>query len=118
MVLWANQSPKPKWHLSRFSGLCTAQNCNRPTYHATQSVTIGCIYVHSTAMRHDDDGQSGHGLMMSLEGKDRSVIIITGNWVSDLNKLLQLCLQFKHQSIEINVQNKHEKLNPGLVALY
>jgi len=56
--------------------------------------------------------------MMPLEEKNRSVIKITGNWVSDLNKLLQLCLQFKHQSIEINVQNKHEKLNPGLVALY
>jgi len=43
-------SPKylPKWHLDRFNHFCY---CHRPTEHATQSVTIGHIYVCSTAMQ-------------------------------------------------------------------
>ena len=51
---WANQSPQPKQHLNRFSHFCRAHYCDRQTGrqtdHATRSVTIGHIYVCSTAM--------------------------------------------------------------------
>jgi len=43
--------PTTKQHLDRFSRFCRAYDCDRPTYHATRSVTIGRIYVRSTAMR-------------------------------------------------------------------
>jgi len=48
---WTFPSPQPKRHVdrfSRFAGLTTVTN--RPTDHATRSVTIGRIYVRSTAM--------------------------------------------------------------------
>jgi len=55
MVPWAHPSPKPKWHLDRFSRFCIVHHCDRstdrPTNHATQSVTIVRIYVRSAAMR-------------------------------------------------------------------
>jgi len=51
-------SPHPKRHLNRFSGFCKAHDRDRPTDrrtdHATLSVTIGRIYVSSTAMRPED----------------------------------------------------------------
>ena len=44
-----NASPQPKRHLDRFSRICRAQDCHRPTDrqtdHATPSVTMGHIYV-------------------------------------------------------------------------
>ena len=56
MVSWVHTSPQPKWHLNRFSsfaGLITVTDrpTIRPTDHTTQSVTIGGIYVRSTAMQ-------------------------------------------------------------------
>jgi len=50
-VPWAHPSPQPKRHLDRLSRFCRAHNCDRLTDHITRSVTIGRIYVHSTAMR-------------------------------------------------------------------
>jgi len=51
----ANPSPQRKRHIHRFSRFCRAQYCdrqtNRPTDHATRSVTVGHIYVRSAAMR-------------------------------------------------------------------
>ena len=50
----AHLSPQPKWRLDRFSHFSRADWCDRPTNwptdHATQSLTIGCIYARSTAM--------------------------------------------------------------------
>jgi len=56
MIPWAHPSPQPKRHLdrsSRFAGLTSAtdRQTDRPTDHATRSLTIGRIYVRSTAMR-------------------------------------------------------------------
>jgi len=51
MVPWAQPSPQPKWHLNRFSrfaGLTTVTD--QQTDHTTRLVTIGRIYVCSTAM--------------------------------------------------------------------
>jgi len=45
---------QPKRHIDWFSHFCRAHYCDRKTDHATQSVTIGHIYVHSTAMRPND----------------------------------------------------------------
>jgi len=42
---------QPKRHLDRFSRFCRADYCDRQTDHATRSVTIGRLYVRSTAMR-------------------------------------------------------------------
>jgi len=61
MADWANPSPQPKQHLDRFSRFCRAHYCDRltdrqtdrPRY--TRSVTIGGIYVRSTAMRPNND---------------------------------------------------------------
>ena len=48
-VPWAHQSPQPERHLDWFSCFCRAdlsdRLTDRPTDHATQSVTIGCICV-------------------------------------------------------------------------
>ena len=44
MLRWAHPSPPSNWHLGRFSQF-------RPTDHPTRSVTIGHIYVRSTAMQ-------------------------------------------------------------------
>ena len=60
MVPWAHPSPEPKCisiGLAVFAGLTTVMDrqidrpADKPTDHATRSVTIGCIYVPSTAMR-------------------------------------------------------------------
>jgi len=45
--IWTPSNIGPTW----FSRFCRAQYCDRPTDHATRSVTIGRIYVRSTAMR-------------------------------------------------------------------
>ena len=55
-VLWAHPSPQQsKRHLNRFSRFCRAHDrdkqTDRQTDHDTPSVTIGRIYVRSTAMR-------------------------------------------------------------------
>jgi len=56
MVPWANPRPQTKWHLSVQPFLQgslvwqTDWQIYRPTDHATRSVTIGRIYVRSTAM--------------------------------------------------------------------
>jgi len=48
-VPWAHPGPQPKPHLDRFSRFCKAHYCDRPpdrpTDHATRSVTIDCIGV-------------------------------------------------------------------------
>ena len=55
MLIWAHPSPHPKRHLDRFSRFCRAHDrdrqTDRQTDHVTRSVTIGRIYVSSTAMR-------------------------------------------------------------------
>jgi len=52
--------------LSRFAGLTTVtdRQTDKPTDHATRLVTIGRIYVRSTAMRHT---KSSHALVQALE---------------------------------------------------
>jgi len=43
MVSWAHHpSPQPKQYLDQFSRCCKAHDCDRPTDHATWSLTIGC----------------------------------------------------------------------------
>jgi len=52
MIPWAHPSPQPKRHLDRFShfaGLTTVTD--RRTDRDARSLTIGRIYVRSTAMR-------------------------------------------------------------------
>ena len=44
-------TPQPKWHLDWLSHFCRGHDCDRPIGHTIQSVTTGCIYVRSTAMR-------------------------------------------------------------------
>jgi len=58
MISWAHPSPQPKRQrqldrFSSFAGLTTVSDrqTDRPTDHATRSVTIGRIYIRSTAMR-------------------------------------------------------------------
>jgi len=55
MLPWAHPGPHPKRHLDRFSRFRRAHDCDRPTDrptdYATPSVTIGRIYVRTTAMR-------------------------------------------------------------------
>ena len=58
-----HRSPHPKWHLerfSRFTGLTivTDRQTDRQTDDDRSSVTIGRIYVRSTAMRHNNSVQS------------------------------------------------------------
>jgi len=52
---WTYPSPQPKRHLDRFSGFSRVHDrdrqTDRQTSHVTPSVTIGRIYVRSTAMR-------------------------------------------------------------------
>ena len=52
---FTHPSPQPKRHLDRFFHFCRAHDCNRrtdrPTDHATRSVTIDRIHVRSTAMQ-------------------------------------------------------------------
>jgi len=43
MVPWVHPTPQLKWHLDRFNRFCRAHYCDRPTDHATRSVTIGRI---------------------------------------------------------------------------
>jgi len=50
MLPWAQPSLQPKQHLGQFSGFCRAHDGDRQTDHATPSVTIGRIYLRSTAM--------------------------------------------------------------------
>jgi len=50
MLPWAQPSLQPKQHLDQFSGFCMAHDGDRQTDHATLSVTIGRIYLRSTAM--------------------------------------------------------------------
>jgi len=47
---FSNPSPQAKCHLDRLNHFCRAYYCDRPTDHATQSVTIDHIYVYSTVM--------------------------------------------------------------------
>ena len=58
MVPLAHQSPQPKQHLNRFSYICRAHDRDRPTDHATLSVTIGRIYVLSNAMWPNNDNNN------------------------------------------------------------
>jgi len=55
MLPWTYQYPQFKRYLDRSSRFCRARDCDRqtdrPTDHATPSVTIDRIYVHNTAMR-------------------------------------------------------------------
>jgi len=53
IIPWAHQSPRSKRNLDRFSRFCRADLCDsdRPTDHGTRFVTIGRIYIRSTAMR-------------------------------------------------------------------
>ena len=62
-ISWVHTRPQSKQHLDRFSRLCTAHGivspyftmwsaCDRQTDHTARSVTIGHIYVCSTAMQH------------------------------------------------------------------
>ena len=55
----AYSSPQPKWHLDWFSRFCRAHYCDRLSDHTTWSVTIGHIYVCSTAMRPNDKSLRG-----------------------------------------------------------
>ena len=48
---WFHPSPQPKQHLNQFSSFCRAHYCDRLTDHAAWSVTVGRIYIRSTAMR-------------------------------------------------------------------
>ena len=50
-------NPQPKRHLHWFNRFCKAHYCDRPTDHATRSVTRGRIYVRSTAMRPKNQGR-------------------------------------------------------------
>ena len=57
----------------------------RQTDHATRSVTIGCIYVRSTAMRpnDDDDGDSvndNHNSLIMVAVRDRADHYIFALW--------------------------------------
>ena len=48
----SNSPPEhKKQHLDRFSRFCIAHNCDRQTDHTARSVTIGHIYICSTAMQ-------------------------------------------------------------------
>jgi len=51
MIPTAHSSSQPKRHLDQCSRFCGTHLCNRPTDHATQLITVGCICVRSTAMR-------------------------------------------------------------------
>jgi len=76
MVPFAHPSPQPKRHLNRWSrvaGLITVtdRQTDWPTDHATRSVTIGRIYVRSTAMRpnnHNDNTMNP--LIKKMDGSD------------------------------------------------
>jgi len=59
MVPWARPSPQPKLHHYRFSRFCRAHLCDRQTDRPRYSmgITIGCIYVRSTAMRPNNKRQ-------------------------------------------------------------
>jgi len=52
---WSHPSPQLKRHHDRLNRFCTAHWCDRPTDrptdHASRSVTVGRIYVRSTVMR-------------------------------------------------------------------
>jgi len=50
MVPWAHPIPYPKWHLVQMSRFCRDHDRDISTNHATLSVIIGYVYVHSTAM--------------------------------------------------------------------
>jgi len=62
MSPWAHPSPHPKQHIDRFSRLCRAHDRDRQTdrqndissVHTTPSVTVGRVYVSTTAMRHNN----------------------------------------------------------------
>ena len=53
MLPWANPTPQPKLYRDRFNGFCRTHYRDRPTDghtdHATPSITVGRIYVRSTA---------------------------------------------------------------------
>ena len=87
MVRWAHQSPQPKRHVdrsSRFAGLTSVTD--RPTDHATRSVTIGRIYVGSTAMRPNNtrDVQKVRRLTQSVTRYVHNILsflnIVSCNW--------------------------------------
>jgi len=56
-------------HLDRFSHFCTAHNRDRPTDHATRSVTVGHIYVQHVALRRGLVIQMSVFMMLSSEQK-------------------------------------------------
>jgi len=43
--------PTTQWHLNWLSHFCRAHDPDQQTVHTSPSVTIGCIYIHSTAIR-------------------------------------------------------------------
>ena len=52
--------PPPKWHLNQFSLFCRAHNHDRQTDHANPFVTIGRIYICSTAMQPKKENKQGN----------------------------------------------------------
>jgi len=58
MVPWAHPSPQCKRHLDRFSrrfaGLTTVTDRQTDKLYEARSVTIGCNYIRSTAMRRNN----------------------------------------------------------------
>jgi len=71
MVPLAHLSLELKGHLSWFSVFCRAHDRDRLTDHATQSVTIGRIYVHNTGIRPNNSycWKTTYNLYSSMESK-------------------------------------------------
>jgi len=84
VVPWTHPSPQPKWHLNQFSRFSRAHLCDRetdrPTDHATGSVTIDCIYVRSTAMRPNNFICQQEFCQASMRYEVSECLLLMCNW--------------------------------------
>jgi len=77
MIPSAHPSPQPIRHIDRFSHFCIAHSCDRSTDRATQSVTVGHIYVWSTATQHNNSDLEAD-IWWSLRRKEDT--LVNGWW--------------------------------------
>jgi len=103
MLPWAHLSPYPKWHLDRFSSFCRDHDRDRETGgqtdHATPSVTVGLIYVRSTAMRYNDDNMQHLPRRVSAVKKSNSRRNIAVNVLCYLSASMNLLLLSEYRIV-------------------
>jgi len=108
MLLWVHPSPQPKPHVDRYSRFCRAHYCekqtdiqtdrqtDRPTGHAARSLTIGRIYVRSTAVCPNGQSNLKKGRIAAAHGR-----------FNRIRQVVPMCTHLTHASLDLGPTRVH-----------